>query len=55
MEKDLRQGKQVDDYSRLEAFVHVAESGGIQTLVPFLPLLLNLDGRPFSLDDHYQF
>lgn len=52
---DERGGRKVTDQERLLAFRHLAEAGGLQTLVPILPLLLNLDGKPYSLEHHYQF
>ncbi len=51
----VRRGESVSDADRLIAFRKLVESGRLQTLVPLLPLLLNLDGRPYSLDHHYQF
>ncbi len=52
---DDRGGRAVTDAERLVAFKKLAESGNLQTLVPLLPLLLNLDSKPYSLQHHYQF
>lgn len=48
-------GRVPSDLDRLVAFRRLAESGNLQTLVPLLPLLLNLDSKPYSLKHHYQF
>lgn len=48
-------GRPVTDVERLTAFRKLAETGQLQTLVPLLPLLLNLDGKPYSLQHHFQF
>lgn len=55
MTAKTRAGRAVTDAERLVAFRRLAESGSLQTLVPILPLLLNLDGKPYSLQHHYQF
>lgn len=51
----LASDQQVTDAERVAAFRQLAESGELQTLVPILPLLLNLDNKPYSLQHHYQF
>ncbi len=48
-------GRPVTDTERLVAFRKLIERGNVQTLVPMLPLLLNLDSKPYTLDHHYQF
>lgn len=48
-------GKPVSDAERLSVFKEIVETGAVQTLVPLLPLLLNLDNKPYSLKNHYQF
>jgi hypothetical protein len=40
---------------RILAFRRLAESGRLTTLVPLLPLLLNLNGQPYHLDNHFPF
>lgn len=36
-------------------FRRLVEEGNLHTLVPLLPLLLNLDNKPYSLEHHFQF
>lgn len=48
-------GTNISDAARLKAFAQLVSTGKIQTLSPLLPLLLNLDGKPYSLKNHYQF
>jgi hypothetical protein len=55
MTADDYQGRVPSDIERLTAFKKLAETGNLQTLVPILPLLLNLDNKPYSLKHHYQF
>lgn len=45
----------MSDVERLGLFKRMAESNRLQTLVPLLPLLLNLDNKPYTLKHHYQF
>ena len=41
--------------ARLEAFTQLVKNKAIPTIVPALSLLLNLDGRPYSLVDYFTF
>lgn len=41
---------------RLSAFKQIAELGGLPNMAPLLPLLLSLDGKPYTvIDKHFQF
>lgn len=40
---------------RLIVFRKLIESGKLSTLVPLLPLLLNLKGKPYNLNKHFPF
>jgi len=40
---------------RIIAFRQLMSAGKIQTMVPALPLLFNLENRPYTLKDHYPF
>lgn len=50
-----KDGHQVSDTDRLGAFRRLVESGRLKTLVPVLPLVLNLGGKPYSLEDYFPF
>ncbi len=43
------------DIQRLEALRILIEDGELPTFVPMLPLIFNLNGRPYELDDHFPF
>jgi hypothetical protein len=43
------------DIQRLEALRILVEDGELATFVPMLPLIFNLNGRPYDLDDHAPF
>jgi hypothetical protein len=45
----------VSDFERLEGLKELLESGRLGTMVPLLPLALNLSGKPYVLDDHFPF
>lgn len=45
----------LSDRERLDIFFGTLRSGKVTTLVPLLPLVFNLDGKPYSLKHHYQF
>jgi hypothetical protein len=40
---------------RSKVLCEIAKAGGFPSLEPLLPLMLNLDGRPYTLKDHYAF
>ena len=40
---------------RMKVLQEIAKCGGFPSLEPLLPLMLNLDGRPYTLKDHYVF
>lgn len=41
---------------RLSAFKEVAAEGGLPNMAPLLPMLLSLDGKPYTvIDKHFQF
>jgi hypothetical protein len=48
-------GRPVPWGERVAAFRRLAESGRLRTMVPLLPLLLNLRGRPYTLTEHAPF
>lgn len=48
-------GSPLNDQQRLDLFCRFISSGKLYTLVPILPLLLNLDESPYSLVDHFPF
>lgn len=45
--------RSVTDLQRLEAIQALVEHGNLQTFVPLLPACFNLNGYPFTLDDHF--
>lgn len=47
--------QQLTEIKRLEALVEVVKENKMYTLVPFLSLMLNLDGHPYSLHNHFPF
>ena len=48
-------GRAISDVDRIISVRKLCEAGGIQTLEPLLPLLFNLNGRPYSLYDYFPF
>lgn len=50
---DSRGGKPVGDEERVLAFRQLAGQVNLPTYVHLLPLLLNLNGRPYTLEDHF--
>lgn len=52
---DEKDGRQFNLTERLVTLRKLVEVGNLQTLEPLLPILLNLDGRPYSLQDHHPF
>lgn len=55
LREESRGGHKVPWTERVVAFRRLAESGRMRTMVPLLPLLLNLNGKPYHLDDHFPF
>jgi hypothetical protein len=43
------------DLQKLEALNTLNKDGGLDTVVPFLPLCLNLNGKPYHLGEHFPF
>jgi hypothetical protein len=53
---DLMQtGTAKTDLQRVSAVKRLVEMGKLPTFVPLLPLLLNLNGTPYTLEDHFPF
>lgn len=51
-----RQGRRFTDTDRIAALAAIAEQGGLPSLQPLLPLMLNLKGEPYSIDHgHFHF
>ncbi len=51
----IKDGRPVSDLERIATFRSFIESGRLETIEPLLPLLLNLKGKPCTLDDHFVF
>jgi hypothetical protein len=51
----VRDGKATTDLQRVSAVKRLVEMGKMPTFVPLLPLLLNLNGTPYTLEDHFPF
>ncbi len=51
----IKDGRPVDDASRVEVFRRFVEAGHCATTEPLLPLLLNLKGDPYDLSNHFPF
>lgn len=49
---EVREGKPVSDADRIQSFRQLTQQVSLPTLVPLLPLLLNLNGQPYTLDEH---
>jgi hypothetical protein len=50
--------EKIDDMSeldRLELFLKLVKDGHFPNFAPLLPLVLTLDGKPYSLENHFQF
>lgn len=52
---DRRHGRVVESNDRIQAIRELAEHGAIHTLEYLLPALLNLNGKPYELGDHFPF
>src|SRR5271169_52411 len=52
---EMRGGRKVPHAERIKAFRKLADSKKLTTMVPMLPLLLNLKGKPYVLDDYFPF
>jgi hypothetical protein len=53
--QENRGGKKVPWIERTAAFRKLCESNRLHSLVPLLPLVLNLNFKPYVLDDHFPF
>src|SRR5580704_15190554 len=57
--KDLtaehKHGRAVSYSDRILALRELCDRGWMPSLQPLLPVLLNLDGAPYTLDNHYPF
>jgi hypothetical protein len=51
-DQDGHESSLIDQVSNVR---NLAELGALPTLIPVLPLLLNLNGKPYSLKDHFPF
>jgi hypothetical protein len=51
----LREGSHVTDGERVSMFKNLLSTNLIKTYVHMLPLIMNLEGQPFSLKDHFAF
>jgi hypothetical protein len=51
----LRSGEHVPDGARVTMFKELVETRLLRTYVHMLPLILNLEGQPFTLSDHFAF
>lgn len=51
--KDKDQNNTKSETDRLIAFRRLIEQGEIHTLAPLLPLILNLKGKPYTLENHF--
>jgi len=48
-------GKPITNSERILAFLEMSQAGTQLSAVPALPLLLNLDNKPYELTDHFPF
>lgn len=48
-------GRDPTDLEKVAAFRKYVESGKLTSFVPVLPMILNLRGQPYTLDDHIPF
>jgi hypothetical protein len=55
LKKVEQDGRAISDVDRIIAIRKLCEAGSIHTLEPLLPLLFNLNGRPYSLYDYFPF
>lgn len=55
MQRGENQTRQLSDLERVMLFRQLADSGKLLTYVPLLPLLLNLNGQPYTLNDYFPF
>jgi hypothetical protein len=45
----------LSDFDKLNLFLKIVKEGKMPNFAPLLPLVLTLDGKPYSLDNHFQF
>jgi hypothetical protein len=55
LEQAERDGRDISDVDRIISVRKLCELGSIQTLEPLLPLMFNLNGKPYSLYDYFPF
>ncbi len=55
MTSQQQSGRKVGPVDRIAQVRRLAEAGAIRTLEPLLPLCLNLDQKPYSLEDYFPF
>lgn len=55
MQYQLEQLAAMTDVDKLNLFLQLVKSGKIPNFAPLLPLVLTLDGKPYSLTNHFQF
>lgn len=55
LESSRVNGRKQTIVDRIEQLRRLAEAGAIQTLEPYLPLCLTLQGKPYDLSDHFPF
>jgi hypothetical protein len=55
MQYQLEQLAAMTDVDKLNLFLQLVKMGKIPNFAPLLPLVLNLDGKPYSLKNHFQF
>jgi hypothetical protein len=55
LERAEQEGRAISDVDRIISVRKLCELGSVQTLEPLLPLLFNLNGKPYSLHDYFPF
>jgi hypothetical protein len=45
----------LSDIAKLNLFLKVVKEGLVPNIAPLLPMVLSLDGKPYTLDNHFQF
>ncbi len=45
----------LSDLDKVNIFLQLAKLGKLPNFAPLLPMVLTLDGKPYSLDNHFQF
>jgi len=47
--------RSLSDVDKVNFFIKLAQSGRLPNFAPLLPMVLTLDGKPYSLENHFQF